>query len=133
MGTKSLANLVKTEISRVVFYQFLIMLGFTLLIFLLKGMQSGLSALAGAFSYWLPTFLFIWRVSTQVSARAGMRFLATFMVGEGVKLLLCGILFVFFIKYFHIQTIDAVIGLAGAIVAFWLASAALIFKKGAKS
>lgn len=133
MGTKSLANLVKLEMSRVVIYQWLIILAFTVVMCLFKGLPSGVSVFAGAMAYWLPTLLFIWRISGQASARAGIRFLAIFIVGEGIKLLLCGVLFVIFIKYFHVQVIDAVIGLASAIVAFWLASAALIFKTGAKS
>jgi ATP synthase protein I len=133
MGAKSSPNQVKTEMSLVVFYQFLIILGFACLMFLLKGLHSGLSVFAGGLAYWLPTVLFVWRVSAQVDPRAGARFLATFMLGEGIKLLLCGVLFVIFINYFEVRAIDAVIGLMGAIVAFWLASAALIFKTGAKS
>ena len=131
--TTSVANRVKKDMFRVVWYQLLIILGFTALLFLLKGIPNGMSALAGAMSYWLPTVLFIWRVSNRASAHVGIAFLATFIVGEGIKLLLCGVLVVIFIKYFGVLAIDAIMGLIGAIIAFWLASATLMSKTGAKS
>jgi ATP synthase protein I len=133
MGTVSHSSRVKKDMSRVVLYQSLIILGFILLLFLIKGTKSGLSALAGALAYWLPTLIFIWRISAQGAERAGVRFLATFILGEGLKLVLCGILFVIFIKYCQVEVLDAVVGLIGAIAAFWLASALLIFRSGASS
>jgi F0F1-type ATP synthase assembly protein I len=132
MAIKSMVGQVEKDMSRVVFYQFLIILGFTLLMFLLKGMQSGLSTLVGAVAYGLPTLVFIWRVA-HARVQGGMRFLVVFMLGESIKLLLCGILFIVFIKYLHVHVLDALIGLMGAIVAFWLASAVFISKTEALS
>lgn len=128
MGTISPSKRVKKDMSRVVLYQSLIVLGFILVLFLLKGIQTCLSALAGALAYCLPTWSFIWLVSAQASTRVGMRFFVTFMLGEGFKLVFCGILFVIFIKYLKIDVLNAVIGLIGAMFAFWLASASLIVK-----
>jgi F0F1-type ATP synthase assembly protein I len=133
MGTISVVNRVKKDMFRVIFYQSILILGFTLLLFLLKGAHSGLSAFAGAFAYWLATLIFIWRVSVQSIRPIGMGFLATFIGGEGFKLLLCGVLFVIFAKYLHVEMMYAVIGLVGAILAFWIASASLILKSGASS
>ena len=50
-----------------------------------------------------------------------------------MKLFVCGILFIVFIKYFPVKILDAIIGLGVAIAAFWLASIALVFKKGVGS
>jgi F0F1-type ATP synthase assembly protein I len=121
---------VKREMSRILLYQFLIILAVILTLFLSTGMQKALSVSAGALSYWLPTAFLIWIFCAQVDMHAGMSFLAKFVVGESVKLFVCGILFIVFIKYLPIQIIDAVIGLGVAIAAFWLASLALVFKKG---
>lgn len=121
---------VKREMSRILLYQFLIILVVILSLLLLAGMQKALSVSAGALSYWLPTAGFICIFSAQFDVHAGMSFLAKFIVGESVKLFICGILFIIFIKYLPIQIIDTVIGLGVAIVAFWLASLALVFKKG---
>lgn len=121
---------VKIEMSRILLYQFLIILAVLLMLFLLADMQKAISVSAGALSYWLPTAFFIWVFSAQVDIHAGMGFLAKFVIGESVKLFSCGILFIVFIKYSSLQIIDAVIGLGVAIAAFWLASLALVFKKG---
>jgi F0F1-type ATP synthase assembly protein I len=121
---------VKKEIFQILLYQFLIIAAVTCLFFICKGKQSTLSILAGAFSYWLPTSVFICAVSAQVSQWNGMHFMIAFIVGEAIKLLLCGILFVVFIKYLPIQLIDMLIGLVTAIAAFWLASIGLVCKKG---
>jgi F0F1-type ATP synthase assembly protein I len=121
-----------SAMSRVLVYQLLIILTVGLLYWMGRGWHNALSMFAGAMCYWLPTALFIWRLSAYASPHAGVRFLAAFLLGEGLKLLLCGVLFVIFIKYFHIQVMDAVIGLAVAITAFWVASAALIFRTGVK-
>ncbi|MBV8802960.1 MAG: ATP synthase subunit I [Gammaproteobacteria bacterium] len=121
---------VRREMSRILLYQFLIILAVILIILLLAGRQKALSVSAGALSYWLPTAFFIWIFSIQGNMYAGMNFLAKFIVGESVKLFVCGTLFIVFVKYLPIQILDAVIGLGIAIVAFWLASLALVFKKG---
>jgi F0F1-type ATP synthase assembly protein I len=128
MGRTSFARLVKKDMPRILFYQFLIIVGFTLFIYLLKGTQSSLSALAGALAYWLPTLLFIWGVSAKAHVRSGAYFLVSFLFGEGLKLLLCGMLFVICIKYCQVNIMNAVIGLIGAMAAFWVASASLIAK-----
>jgi F0F1-type ATP synthase assembly protein I len=115
--------------SRILYYQILIIAGLVGLSFLFKGKQNALSVLTGALSYWLPTAVFAWAVSSEASARVGMRFLAVFILGESIKLFLCGALFVICMKYLPVQLISSTMGLMGAIAAFWVASAVMIFKK----
>lgn len=102
--------------------------GFTLIGFLLKGRQSGWSIAMGAMSYWLPTYIFMMRVSTHTGARAATRFMVALFAGEVIKLVLCGILFLMAIKYLKLQLFYALMGLIGAIIAFWIASIAVLFQ-----
>lgn len=128
ISMSKLTKLVKTEMLRIVIYQLMIVMGFTLILFLLKGMHSGLSVVAGGLSYWLPTLIFMMRVSTHTGARAATRFMVALFAGEVIKLVLCGILFLIAIKYLHLQLFYALIGLVSAIIAFWIASIAVLFQ-----
>lgn len=123
-----LTTLVKTEMLRIVMYQLMIVVGFTLILFLLKGLHSGLSVATGAFSYWLPTLIFMMRVSTHTGARAATRFMVALFAGEVIKLVLCGVLFLVAIKYLQLQLFYALLGLIVAIIAFWIASIAVLFQ-----
>jgi F0F1-type ATP synthase assembly protein I len=99
----------------------------------LKGVQTGISALAGAFSYAIPTFLFLWRLGSYAGAQALTKFMLTFFIGEALKLIVCGFSFLILIKYCHVNLIDAFFGLCVAIVAFWISSVMSLSSKGAKS
>jgi ATP synthase protein I len=122
----------QTEVFRITFYQLIIIMGFTLLLFWLKGIQSGLSTLVGGLSHWLPTCIFMWRVSAHAGVRAVNRFMVAFFAGEVVKLILTGILFLIAVRYLHISLLPAVVGLVASIVAFWIASVVCLYKVGAK-
>ncbi len=113
---------------KIVIYQLLIIAGFTMVGFLLIGVHNGLSIAMGALSYWLPTFIFMMRVSAHTGARAATRFMVALFAGEVVKLVLCGILFLIAIKYLQAQLAYALVGLIGAIIAFWIASVAMLFQ-----
>jgi F0F1-type ATP synthase assembly protein I len=101
------------------------------MLFLVKGKQSGWSALAGGLAYWLPTVIFARVVATCASARALTRFIITFLGSEAVKLGLSGVLFLLAIIFLHAQVIYAVTGLVAAIAAFWIASVACLWQKEA--
>lgn len=118
---------------RVIFYQLLLIVGLVLVIFLLKGMFNALSALAGSLAYWVPAFLFIWRVSRHAGAHAVVRLMVTFFIAEALKLIISGTIFLLLVKYAHIDLLYALIGLIGAIVAFWMASAVTLNQPGVKS
>lgn len=123
-----LTKLVKAEMLRIVIYQLMIVMGFTLVIVLLKGLRSGLSVAVGAVSYGLPTLIFMMRVSVHTGARAATRFMVALFAGEAIKLALCGILFLIAIKYLQLQLSYALVGLISAIVAFWIASITVLFQ-----
>lgn len=125
--TKSVA----TAVYRMVFYQFLMIVGFVLILMIAKGKNSGFSALIGALAYWLPTFIFTRTVAACSSARRVGRFMFAFFGGEVLKLALSAGLFLFAVKYLPIHLIDAVCGLGVAIVAFWIASVASLYRSGA--
>jgi ATP synthase protein I len=128
-----LTRSLKKDIFRIVFFQLMMIMGFTVLLFLLKGSYNGLSALAGGLSYWIPTLLFVWSASAFAGARAAMNFLVVFFAGEVLKLLLSGVLFLIAINYLEMHLLYAFIGLAGAIAAFWISSFACLYYSGVKS
>lgn len=113
---------IKTQAYKIVFWQLMIIMGLAVLLFILRGLQGGLSTLLGGLAYWVPTFLFIWRVFARASARAVNQFVIVFFTGETVKLFLSAALFVVIVKYLPVSIGSLLIGYIGAIVAFWIAS-----------
>lgn len=118
---------------KVVYWQLLVVIVLALLIFALLSAQKGYSALLGGLAYWVPTWLFIWQVTKHAGAHAVTRFVIAFFTWEAVKLFLSGVFFVLIIKYLNINLFFAVIGLIGAIVAFWMASVFSLFSQEAKA
>ena len=122
----------KTYVTKMILYQLIAIMGLALIIFLLQGIKNSLSTLLGGLVYWLPTCLFVLRISSHSHARAAMRFFVTFLTGEAVKLLLCGVLFLFVVKYCHADLFYALIGLFGAIIAYWISSVICLIQPGVK-
>lgn len=108
-------------------------MGLALVIGLLQGIQKGWSSLLGGLAYWVPTLIFMWRVSAYAGARAAMRFMIAFFAGEFGKLILSAVLFVIAVKYLSMDMLFGLIGLIGAIVAFWVASATLLLSSGGRA
>jgi len=108
-------------------------MGLALLILLLQGIKNSLSALSGGLVYWLPSSLFIARLSFFRHARAATRFFVAFLTGEAIKLLLCSILFLFIVKYGQADLLYALIGLSGAIIAYWISSVVTLIQSGGKT
>jgi len=107
--------------------------GLTLLITLIQGIQRGGSTLIGGLTYWVPTLFFLWRVSAHAAARAAARFVVAFFTGEIIKLFLSGVLFVFAVKFLSIDMLYGLIGLMGAIIAFWIASITSVLSSEGKA
>lgn len=124
----ALTKLVTAAVYRIIFYQLVLIMGFIAVLFILKGKQSGLSALAGGMAYWLPTLIFARGVTACAGARAVGRFVMAFFAGEAFKLILSGVLFLLAVKYWQVDMFYALLGLVGAILAFWLASAICLFR-----
>jgi ATP synthase protein I len=127
--TTALIKLITGVVYRILFYQLAMIMGLTGMLFLLKDKQSGLSVLAGGLAYWLPTLVFVRGVASTTGARAIARFMTTFFVGEAIKLIASGGLFLLAISYFHADTVYALLGLMSAIVAFWIASIMCVFRR----
>ncbi len=113
---------VKKEVYQIIYWQLILIMGLALVLFLLQGIQSGISALLGGLAYWLPTLLFVWRVFARTTARAAKQFLLLFVAGEGIKLVLSAVLFVLVVKYAPVKLMPVLIGFIGAVVSFWIAS-----------
>lgn len=114
---------------QIVFWQLIVIMGLAVLIFLLQGIQKGLSALLGGLTYWLPTLIFMWRVTAHAGAHAATRFMVSFFTWETIKLFMSGLLFVFIIKYLPVQLFQALLGLIGAVMAFWVVSVLSLFQE----
>lgn len=127
------AKTVRADMQKVIFNQILMIMGFVLILLVFKGLQKSISSLGGALAYFVPTCIFVLRVSMQSATRAPLQFLITFFVGEVVKLLLSGILFVLAVKYLHIDLMYALLGLFAAIIAFWVAGTSVVLRLGAKA
>jgi len=125
---------IKKEAYRIVYWQFILMMGLALILFLLQGMRSGLSALLGGLACWLPALLFVWQVFARAGfARFARQFMLLFAVGEAVKLLLSAVLFVLIVKYLPVNMLSVLIGFVGAIIAFWAASLLVLARHGEAS
>lgn len=118
---------IRIQVVKILFWQLIIIMGLALVIGLLQGKQKGVSTLLGGLAYWLPTFMFLFWVSAYAGARAAVRFVIAFFAGEMMKLFISGILFVALLKYLSIDLMYGMIGLAGAVVAFWIASVASLY------
>ena len=117
---------IKKEAYQIIYWQLILIVGLALVLFLLQGMKSGLSALLGGLAYWLPTLLFVWRVFARATVRAAKQFLISFIAGEGIKLLLSAGLFVLIVKNMPVDLLSVLAGFIGAVVAFWVASMVLL-------
>jgi len=122
---------VKKEAFRIIYWQLILIVGLALVLFLLRGIQSGFSALLGGLAYWLPTLLFVWRVFARASVQTAKQFLLLFVAGEGVKLLLSAVLFVLIVKMMPVNVLSVLIGFVGAVVSFWIASLCFLKHEGA--
>lgn len=125
-----MALTIKKEAWHIVLWQFILIAGLAMIVLLLQGFHSGISAFIGSMAYWLPTVLFVWRVFARASgARVAKQFLLMFVAGEGIKLLLSAVLFVLIVNYLPVNLLAVLIGFVGAVAAFWLASIVFIAKR----
>lgn len=124
----SLGQSARSRLLKIIFYQLMIILGFVLVVLLFKGIKKSASSLGGALAYYLPVCLFIWRNSLQTRLVSPYRFMLTFFLSEGLKLFLCGFLFLMMVQYLAIDLLWALIGLSAAIVAFWVPSALVMLR-----
>jgi ATP synthase protein I len=115
-------NSLQQNAYKLVFWQFIVIAGLALILLLLQGMKSSLSALLGGMAYVLPNFMFVWRVYARNSVQEAKRFLVAFVVGESSKLFISAALFVLIVKFLPVNLLAVLGGYIAAIFAFWVVS-----------
>ncbi|HEX4044915.1 MAG TPA: ATP synthase subunit I [Gammaproteobacteria bacterium] len=120
MTTPSLTQRVQHQAYAIVGWQLAGVGLFALLALLINGKTGGLSVLAGGLAYGLPNLIFVWRVFRYSGAQQMTQFMTAFYLGEVIKLILSGILFLVIVKYLPVSLLSVLIGYAGAIMLFWI-------------
>ena len=120
---------IRRQVVQILFWQLMIIMGLALVIALFQGTQKGSSTLVGGLAYWLPTFLFLFWVSSYAGAQAAVRFVVAFFAGEMMKLCVSSILFVVLFSYAPINLMYGMIGLASAVVAFAVVSVVSLYDR----
>jgi ATP synthase protein I len=123
-------NSVQAEAFKLVFWQFAVILGLALILFLFKGARDGLSVLLGGVSYCLPNYIFVRRVFTRTTAREAKQFLIAFLLGETTKLFLSAVLVVLIVKSLPVNFAYVLTGYIVAIFAFFVSSFISMSKSG---
>jgi ATP synthase protein I len=123
-------NSVQAEAYKLVYWQFAVIVGLALILFLFAGARSGLSVFLGGAAYCLPNYIFVRRVFANPTARAANQFLAAFFLGETAKLFLSAILCVLIVKYLPVTFAYVLGGYCAAIFAFFLGSFFVMSKSG---
>lgn len=118
---------IKKQLYRIIYWQLAIVLGLASVFLLITNIQKGFSVALGGLAYWIPTVIFLLWVSRYAGARAMIKFILAFFVGEMIKLILSGALFLFMIKYFSMNLFYGLLGLITAIVGYWVASVAMLY------
>jgi len=116
----SLTTIVQRQAYKITLWQLALVVGLSLIIAVLRGINSGLSALLGGFAYGLPNLVFVWWVFRYASPQQATQFMFAFFVGETLKLILSAILFMLMVNFLPVQVPMMLLGYIAAIVAFWL-------------
>jgi ATP synthase protein I len=129
MPAKSLKNAVQSRAYKIVFWQLLGILIVSCFALPLSGTRSAFSIFLGGMAYGLPNLFFVWRVFRFVRAGEMGTFLLAFFIGEMLKLILCGIFVLLIVKYLPVSLLSVVVGMACAIILFWIVSMIMFSKQ----
>ncbi len=113
---------IKSQAYQIIGWQLAMIVGLAGFIMAFRGMQHGVSVLLGGLAYWFPTLAFVWRIFRRSNLSSPQQFVVIFFAGEIFKLLLSAILFLLIVKNLSVNVLSTLIGFAGAIAAFWIAS-----------
>jgi len=122
----------QSEALKLVFWQLIMTTALSVIIFIINGLNKGISTLLGGSAYIVPNFLFAWRIFSYSGHRLMDQFLFKFMVGEFTKLLLSVVSFVLMVKYLPVNIVFVIIGYIFAIFSF-LFICGWYFSQGASS
>ena len=89
---------------------------------LIKGMAPGVATLVGGLVYMFANLLFTICVFRYHRAQELHKFVATFMFGEGFKLIFSASLFLVVVKHLSFSLLFTLTGFIGAIFSFWVAA-----------
>lgn len=120
MSKNLLRKKVQHEAYHLVIWQAACALILAFLALIVSGTIAGLSVLLGGLAYCLPNLIFVWRVFRYAGAQQMVAFMAAFFIGEMLKLILSGFLFLLIVKYLPHSLLSVLIGYIGAIVSFWI-------------
>lgn len=120
MTNKKLSQRIQKEAYGLVVWQLVGVFILAAIAFLLSGMMSGISVIAGGMAYGLPNLIFVWRVFRFAGAKQMSQFVTAFFMGEAIKLALSAILFLVIVKYLPVSLLSTLVGFIGAIISFWI-------------
>lgn len=119
-NSKPLNKMIQHQAYHLVFLELAGVLVLSILGLLLFSKLIGVSLLLGGLAYTIPNLIFVWRVFRYAGAQQMTRFAAAFFAGEGLKLILSGILFIVIVKYLPVSLLSVLVGFIAAIVFFWI-------------
>ena len=121
MNKLKLSQSIQQKAYRLVRWQFIGIVILAVSIAIASSTKIGLSVFAGGLAYALPNLFFVWGVFRYAGANEMQRFLIAFFLGEIFKIILSGIIFILVVNYLPVSLISVLIGLAGAMIIFWIA------------
>jgi ATP synthase protein I len=122
VNSNPLQRIVQQQAFSIVYWQTFGVIALALITWAIFGIFHGMSVLYGGLAYCLPNLLFVWRVFRYSGAKQMNQFMAAFFLGEMIKLILSGILFLLVVKYWSVSLLSMLVGFVGAIVLFWIVS-----------
>ena len=114
-------DIAKKAALRLIRLQVLVTVVLAFVFLLLSGVQFFYSALLGGLLCGcFPSYLFTRYVFRDASAQAAAQTMQRFYVGQVLKLVASGVLFISVIKYLPVNSLALLIGLAVSVFAVWL-------------
>ena len=109
-----------STVSKILGYQFLIILIITAGFAFAGGGQQGLSSALGGMAAFFPNLYFALRINRS-SGKPARRIVNSFYAGESGKLLLTAALFIIIFKIPNIEILPLLVGYIAALSVFWFA------------
>jgi ATP synthase protein I len=109
-----------STVSKILGYQFLIILIITAGFAFAGGRQQGLSSALGGMAAFFPNLYFALRINRS-SGKPARRIVNSFYAGESGKLLLTAALFIIIFKIPNIEILPLLVGYIAALSVFWFA------------
>lgn len=119
----------KKQANKIVYFQCVFVLILVVIFFVITGPKAGFAALCGGLVYIGPGYLYAARLFSNVSARAIVRIMCVFYVGEVLKLMISIGLFIVLLRVFTFPLLPYFLGYLVAALAFCIAPFWLMNKK----